>query len=60
MPADAPPRPLFSQPRGPIDRRAGGYRKLQLSRNGEVLVQHLPQAGSDRGQARFIVHLSKP
>ena len=46
-------------PRGEADRRAGGYRKLQLRRNNEVLVQHLPQAGSDRAQARFIVHLAK-
>ena len=44
----------------PVARRAGGYRKLQLKRNAEILVQHLPQAGSDRAQARFIVHLAKP
>lgn len=43
----------------PVARRAGGYRKLQLRRNAEVLVQHLPQAGSDRAQAHFIVHLAK-
>ena len=57
---DGAARIVLFQSRGAVDRRAGGYRKLQLSRNGEVLVQHLPQAGSDRGQARFIVHLSKP
>jgi len=44
----------------PVARRAGGYRKLQLKQNTEILVQHLPQAGSDRAQARFIVHLAKP
>lgn len=56
---DAGTRVVLFQSRGEADRRAGGYRKLQLRRNNEVLVQHLPQAGSDRAQARFIVHLAK-
>ena len=56
--ADA--RIVLFQSQAPVARRAGGYRKLQLKRNAEVLVQHLPQAGSDRAQARFIVHLAKP
>jgi len=43
----------------PVARRAGGYRKLQLKRNTDILVQHLPQAGADRAQAHFIVHLAK-
>lgn len=53
-------RIVLFQSSAPVARRAGGYRKLQLRRNAEVLVQHLPQAGSDRAQARFIVHLAKP
>lgn len=56
---DAGARVVLFQSRGEADRRAGGYRKLQLRRNNEVLVQHLPQAGPDRAQARFIVHLAK-
>ena len=56
---DAGSRIVLFQSRGELDRRAGGYRKLQLRRNNEVLIQHLPQAGSDRAQARFIVHLAK-
>lgn len=56
---DAASRIVLFQSQGELDRRAGGYRKLQLRRNNEVLVQHLPQAGSDRAQARFIVHLAK-
>lgn len=56
---DAGTRVVLFQSQGEADRRAGGYRKLQLRRNTEVLVQHLPQAGSDRAQARFIVHLAK-
>lgn len=50
---------VLFQSQTPVARRAGGYRKLQLKRNTEVLVQHLPQAGSDRAQARFVVHLAK-
>lgn len=57
---DAGARIVLFQSQLPVARRAGGYRKLQLRRNAEVLVQHLPQAGSDRAQARFIVHLAKP
>ena len=57
---DAAARVVLFRSRQPVARRAGGYRKLQLRRNAEVLVQHLPQAGSDRAQARFIVHLAKP
>lgn len=57
---DADARIVLFQSSLPVARRAGGYRKLQLRRNAEVLVQHLPQAGSDRAQARFIVHLAKP
>lgn len=56
---DAASRIVLFQSRLELDRRAGGYRKLQLRRNNEVLIQHLPQAGSDRAQARFIVHLAK-
>jgi len=57
---DTATRIVLFQSQQPVARRAGGYRKLQLRRNAEVLVQHLPQAGSDRAQARFIVHLAKP
>jgi len=53
-------RIVLFRSQAPVARLAGGYRKLQLRRNNEILVQHLPQAGSDRAQARFIVHLAKP
>lgn len=56
---DASSKVVLFRSQQPVARRAGGYRKLQLQRNHEVLVQHLPQAGSDRAQARFIVHLAK-
>nr|MBL8412080.1 hypothetical protein [Dechloromonas sp.] len=67
-PADLPPdllgdasaRIALFQSTAAVPRRDRGYRKLQLRRNAEVLVKHLPQAGPDRPQAQFIVHLSKP
>ncbi len=57
---DPAARIVLFQSQATVPRRAGGYRKLQLKRNNEILIQHLPQAGSDRAQARFIVHLAKP
>jgi hypothetical protein len=44
----------------PVARRQRGRRKIQLNRNGEVLIQHLPQPGAERATADLIVHLSKP
>jgi hypothetical protein len=59
MLSEAGARIVLFQSLAPVARRAGGYRKLQLQRNNEILVQHLPQAGSDRAQARFVVHLAR-
>lgn len=44
----------------PVARQSRGRRKIQLSRNGEVLIEHLPQPGAERATADLIVHLSKP
>ncbi len=43
----------------PVARRQRGRRKIQLSRNGEVLIDHLPQPGPERADATMILHLSK-
>jgi hypothetical protein len=43
-----------------IARRQKGLRKIHLNRNGDVLIEHLPQPGPDRSQAQQIIHLSKP
>lgn len=40
-------------------RLARGYPRLQLRRGNEILFQRLPQAGSSRPQAQFIIHLAK-
>jgi len=34
--------------------------KIQLSRNGDILIKHLPQAGSDHASGDVIIHISKP
>jgi len=43
-----------------VTRRERGRRKIQLSRNGDVLITHLPQPGADRADADMIIHISKP
>lgn len=45
---------------GPVARQAKGRRKIQLSRNGDVLIEHLPQPGAEKPDADMIVHVSKP
>lgn len=41
----------------PVPRRARGPSGLELHRHDEVLIGHLPQAGADRPDAQFVVHL---
>jgi len=45
---------------GPVARRAAGRKKIQLKRNNDVLVEHLPQPRADRATADLIVHVAKP
>jgi hypothetical protein len=44
----------------PVKRRAGGYARVQLSRQNDVIISNLPQVTPDRPNADLIVHLSKP
>lgn len=46
------------QARAAVARRARGPSGVQLHRNGDVLVGHLPQPGAERHDAQFVVHLS--
>ncbi len=48
---------LFETPAA-VARRDRGPAGLELHRNGDVLVAHLPQPGADRADAQFVVHLS--
>lgn len=41
----------------PVPRRARGPSGIELHRHDEVLIGHLPQAGADRPDAQFVVHL---
>jgi hypothetical protein len=42
-----------------VTRRARGPAGVELHRNGDVLIGHLPQPGADRPDAQFVVHLSQ-
>jgi hypothetical protein len=42
-----------------VARLARGRQRIQLSRNGEVLIPHLPQPGAERATADLIVHVSR-
>lgn len=41
-----------------VARRARGPGGIELHRNGDVLIGHLPQPGAGRNDAQFVVHLS--
>lgn len=43
-----------------VARRARGYRKLQLSRNGNLLVSDLPLPSPENPRSHFIIHLTRP
>lgn len=43
-----------------VVRRARGYRKLQLSRNGDLLMTNLPQPSPGDTNSHFLIHLSRP
>ncbi|HYW07438.1 MAG TPA: hypothetical protein VE913_10800 [Longimicrobium sp.] len=43
----------------PLARREQGRRRIQLSKNGDVLMANLPQPGTERAGADLILHLSK-
>ena len=44
----------------PQPRREKARRRIQLSKNNDVLIANLPQPGADRAKAELIIHLSKP
>lgn len=44
----------------PIARRAVQSPPIQLTRNGDTLINNLPRPGADMHPARFIIQLSKP
>lgn len=48
------------QSTAPVKRKAGGYTRVQLRRQNDVIISNLPQVAPDRPNADLIVHLSKP
>ena len=42
-----------------LARRSDGLKKIQLTKNGDVLIRHLPQPGPDRVNGDVIIHISK-
>lgn len=42
-----------------IDRREKGRKKIQLHKNGDVLIRHLPQPGAERVNGDLIINISK-
>ena len=53
-------RVVLFKSQGPVIRTEAARRRIQLSKNGEVLIPHLPQPAVDRPDADLIVHVSKP
>jgi hypothetical protein len=43
-----------------VARQEKGRKKIQLSKNGDVLVTHLPQPGADKGNSNMFITISKP
>lgn len=43
-----------------VARQEKARNKIQLSKNGDVLIKHLPQIGADRTNGDVVVHISKP
>ncbi len=51
---------ILFQSQAPLPRQRAPRRKLQLMRNGDVLIENLPHPSADRPNADVIVHVSKP
>ena len=43
-----------------VNRQQKARKKIQLSRNGDVLISDLPSPGSDRARADLFIHVVKP
>ncbi len=48
------------QTKTPTPRQDRGPQHINLRRNGDVLIENLPQPGAERAQARLVIQLSKP
>lgn len=51
---------LFKSPEKAVARQEKARQKIQLHKNGKVLISHLPQPSADKSNADSIVQLVKP
>jgi hypothetical protein len=42
-----------------VTRQEPARRKIQLARNGDILIEHLPQPGAEQVDANLVIHVSK-
>jgi hypothetical protein len=52
-------RVALFEAQSPVARRVRGPTGIELRRNGDVLIGHLPQPGAERPDAQFVVHLTQ-
>lgn len=50
---------LLFRSSGEVRRQQSGQKKIQLTKNGDVLIRNLPQPGPNRGNGDVIIHISK-
>lgn len=43
-----------------VERREKARKKIQLNKNGDVVITHLPQPGVDKANGDLIINISKP
>lgn len=60
MIAKAGDRVVLFKSQTAVARREKARGKIQLSKNGDVLIKHLPQPGDDKPSGDMVIHISKP
>lgn len=55
-----PDRLVLFKSQTAVARQETARKKIQLNKNGEVLIAHLPQPGVAQARADLIVHIAKP
>ena len=58
--AKAGDKVVLFKSQGFVARQEQARKKIQLSKNGDVLIMHLPQVGADRACGDVVTHISKP
>ncbi|MDI1478928.1 hypothetical protein [Polyangium sp. y55x31] len=52
-------RVVLFRSQAPVARRRRAAKKIELSRNGDVLIENLPLPGADKADANQIIHISR-